>query len=392
MKTVTLNACAAALTIALASGCTFYTSCPDNPNPNTNTQAGSGNTGGNAGGGGTSNVTPVDEAKAKPWIAVTGNLEGTKSECGNLGTVTVKPDQDWVIASVARQGLFVSKDGDSEWVPLGQGKGSQPLDNRTSQLTFDPGDPNVFWESGMYGGCVYQTLDNGDTFEQLSNTTHCDSVSVDFTDPQRATMLAGGHEGRNLYKSIDAGQTWDDIGPNLPADAGFTGFARVLDAKTFLVASFSGKGSGIFRSDDGGDTWSEPWEGGIRSRPLFATDGAIYWVLSNQDSNQGLVRSEDNGMTWNKVPGSDGILSVEHALAELPGGTLATVGFTHLVISDDRGKSWREIGKKLPFAPAGMTYSPVRKLFYLWHFLCEAGDNPVPSDAIMTLEFDPASD
>jgi photosystem II stability/assembly factor-like uncharacterized protein len=386
LKRALVNACLATLLVAQGNACTFYTSCPDGTPPPPAQTGGTGNGGSSS--GGSSGVIPGDEDKAKPWVAVTSNLEGMESECGNLGYVSVKPDEDAVIAAVARRGLFVSRDGDPEWVPMGEAEGSEALDNRTSQLTYDPDEPSVFWQSGAYGPCTYRTDDNGDSFQHLGDVMHCDSISVDFTDPERKTLLAGGHEGHDLFKSSDAGETWENIVSALPEDSGNTGFTTILDTQTYLVASWRGETAGVYRTTDGGDNWSQVWEGGVRSRPLLASDSSIYWVLSNEDGNQGLIRSEDGGESFAKVEGSDGILSVETALVELPDQRLVTVGFTHLVISDDGGKTWREIGKTLPFTPWGVTYSPVRKLFYVWHFDCVEGSNPVSADAIMSLEFD----
>lgn len=381
----------AALALSAAGpACTFYTACPADPNPPANQggtpgAAGSSNSGGSNSGG--SSLTPVDEDKATAWVPAAANLSGIRSECGNMTSVTVKPDEDWVIAGLARKGLHASIEGE-DFTELGQGEDSEVLDMRPTQITFDPDTPTTWWVAGMYGPCAYRTEDNGETFQRLGTSNHCDSLAVDFTDPSRRTLLAGGHEGQNVYKSTDGGDTWDDLGPKLGEDVGFAGFAAIIDSETYLVGSYSGANAGIYRTEDGGDSWERVWEEAVRSRPLFASDGTLYWVLSNLDQAQGLLRSDDQGASFERVAGSEPLLSAEYALAELPGGRIASIGFSHLVVSDDRGATWKEVGKKLPYSPTGMTYSAARKAFYIWRFDCEVGDNPLSEDSIQSLAFD----
>jgi hypothetical protein len=99
----------------------------------------------------------------------------------------------------------------------------------------------TFWESGIYNaGGVYRTTDDGTTLLALGNVTHNDSISVDFTDPMRQTLLAGTHEqSGHLFRSTDGGNTWTDIGPNLPTGTGFSSQALVIDAQTHLLGTYT---------------------------------------------------------------------------------------------------------------------------------------------------------
>jgi photosystem II stability/assembly factor-like uncharacterized protein len=79
---------------------------------------------------------------------------------------------------------------------------------------YDPENPNTYWESGIYNdGGVFRTDDGGATFQPLGNVTHIDAVSVDLTDPDRSTLLAGAHEQSVLLRSGDGGTR----GPTSPA-------------------------------------------------------------------------------------------------------------------------------------------------------------------------------
>ena len=186
---------------------------------------------------------------AKPtgsWTNETGNLAGLGSECGNLSNLSSKPDEDMLIAGVAQQGLWASKNGGGTWTRLGSGAGSSTITNRTSEIVYDPDHPQTFWESGIYNaGGVYKTTDDGTTVLAQGMVTHNDSVSVDFTDPQRQTLLAGTHEqSGHLFLSTSGGAMWTDIGPNLPAGTGFSSQALVIDAMTYLLGAYTYSNTG----------------------------------------------------------------------------------------------------------------------------------------------------
>ena len=361
--------------------------------------AGSGNAGtaGNAdvgvsgtSGSGTSGAGASAGPKG-PWQNVTGSLAGLPSECGNMTLVSVRPDRDMLMGGVAQQGLWASAAADdSSWRRLGQGAGSATITNRPSMILYDPDHADTFWEAGIYnGGGVYKTENNGQTFVQLGSIGHNDGVSVDFTDPARKTLLAGPHEQANkLYRSIDGGQNWMDIGSRLPMDTGALSSPLVIDAKVHLIGSYNGPGAGVFRTADGGNTWSQVHAGAVRGHPLVANNGSIYWLL---DADAGLIRSENQGASWTQI--TDGKILATYGggatVLELPDGRLISIGFHTIMISADQAATWRALGPELPFGPAGLAYSSFRNMLYVWHFDCNfSGSDPVLSDAIMALAFD----
>jgi photosystem II stability/assembly factor-like uncharacterized protein len=154
-----------------------------------------------------------------------------------------------LIVGVALKGLFSSTDGGASYEPLGESGAA--ITNRISWLAYDPTSADVFWESGIYNaGGVYKTTDAGATFTQVGDVTHCDSVSVDFGDPARKTLLAGSHEqARKLFRSTDSGVSWQDIGQVLPADSGFCTTSIILNATTFVVGC-GGWYGGIARASE----------------------------------------------------------------------------------------------------------------------------------------------
>lgn len=331
---------------------------------------------------------PVAEAPPPQWVDATGNLANLPSECGNLTMLSARPCTDEVIAGVALAGLFMTNDGGATWNPLGTGPGSAVITNRPSSIVYDPEHPEVFWESGIYnGGGVYRTDDGGLTFVQLGDFGHNDLVSVDLSDPERRTLLAGSHEQtQRLMHSGDGGLTWTDLGPNLPADSNFSSAPLVIDANTFLVGAcgYADGACGVFRSTDAGATWvNTAPDLPVVARPLWApdganSDGAIYWSTIY---DSGIARSDDLGQSWTKV--AEGIVS-GHPVA-LADGRLMDVTADHVVVSADRGVTWTPVGEPLPFKPAGVTYSAATKTMYVWQWDC--GDIVLPN-AIASAGFD----
>jgi photosystem II stability/assembly factor-like uncharacterized protein len=323
---------------------------------------------------------------AAAWTPATGNLAGMPSECGNISLVSARPDRDEVIASVSLHGLWSNTAGATSWTALGQGPASAQITNRGSTIVYDPQHPSTYWESGIYNsGGVYRTDDNGSTFQQLGSVTHVDAVSVDMTDPQRKTLVVGLHEQTGVMKSTDAGHTWSSIASGLPANVGFTSSPLVIDAHTFLLGTnHGGPGSGVFRTTDGGATWTEVFTGGVIGQPLLTSSGALLWVV---EASGGIISSADGGMTW-KTAGHAGVVdSAAPSIVELPGGAIAAVGGSTVVMSKDGGATWHGLGPTLPFRPSGLAYAPQRHALYIWYFTCDrSGQNPVPADAIMQLD------
>jgi hypothetical protein len=305
--------------------------------------------------------------------------------------VSAEPCSGRVIAGIARQGLWATTDGGQSWSALGQT--GDPILNRPTVLTYDPAHAGTFWESGIYGwenpfsNGVFVTTNDGSSFQgymALSTIqSHQDSISIDFSDPARSTMLSGGHEQKQkLFLSKDAGKNWQDIGMALPADVGFCTATLVLDKETYLVgcaASWSGAASGaILRSTNAGASFVEIKRKGVAGQPLWASDGAIYWSAEGG----GMLKSTDLGATWSEL--GDGSKTGAVPPIEMPDGRIASIGSDHVVLSKDGGATWTPIGEPVPYK-AGLAYSGATKTFFIWHNDC---GNAVLSDAVMSAGFD----
>lgn len=369
-------------------GCVIPISTTPMPDSGTSTNpSGSSSGSGSSGSGSSGSGATVPDAAIPTgkWTNVTGTLANIPSVCGSIPDIIVKQDEDVMIAGVAGVGLWASRDGGS-WQELSQGDGSTPVTNRLTSITVDPLDTKHFWESGVYGPGVFETMDDGNTFVELGTVQHCDLLAVDLADPNRL-MLVGGHEiAQTLYKSTDRGMTWVKIGSALPTTPYCT-LPIIIDTTTYLVGCYGNGPTGVYRTTDGAATWTRMTPSGGGAAPLIASDKSIYWTTEN---NLGLTRSTDNGLHWADVVGP-GVITTK-TLVELPGGRLAALGTQYIMISSDHGEHWAPATSAFPpnmmETIFGFTYSARRKAFYIWQNHCDNGDIPVTTDAVMRYDFD----
>jgi hypothetical protein len=238
----------------------------------------------------------------------------------------------------------------------------EPIRNRPHQIVFDPADPQRFWVSGCYSASPFLTVDGGNTFQRLGNLTHMDGIGIDFTDPQRKTLVVGLHEqARSVHKSSDGGKTWQKIGDSLPEDSNHSTDPIVIDAKTYIIntAGWAQKKTwGIYRSEDGGGAWIKVSELGCQGRALIAADGAIYWGVCY---GNGLVKSADQGKTWQKLYGP-----VKFGPIQFGPSKIAALGGQQIYVSADAGQTWEKFADPLSFKPNGIAYNAKSKCIYAW--------------------------
>ena len=171
-------------------------------------------------------------------------------------------------------GVYRSDDGGKSWKNLGLKKsehiGRIVIDPRDSKVVYVAAE-GPLWSAGGDRG-LYKTGDGGNTWKAvltISENTGVADVAMDPSNPdilyasayQRRrhvfTLIDGGPEGA-IYKSTDAGATWNKLKSGLPTeDLGRIGLAVSPADPNVVYATIeaaNGKG-GIFRSTDKGATW-----------------------------------------------------------------------------------------------------------------------------------------
>jgi photosystem II stability/assembly factor-like uncharacterized protein len=232
-------------------------------------------------------------------------------------------------------GVWKSENAGRTWEPIFD---SQPIAS-IGALTVAPSDPNVIYvgsgEADMrsdisYGNGMYKSVDAGKTWTRigLTDTRQIGRILVDARDPNLVFVAALGHgygpnKERGVFRSKDGGNTWKAV---LLKDENTGAIDLAIDPsnnRTILAALWqtrrppwnvyppsNGPGSGLYRSEDGGDTWKQvaatsgfPSEKLGRIRLAFApSDPRRVYALVDADAKEGgLYVSGDKGVTWKRA-------------------------------------------------------------------------------------------
>ena len=288
--------------------------------------------------------------------------------------VAVDPhDPNRVYVGTFDDGLYASDDGGETWRSAELGLD----DRRVLSLAVSPSDRNrdvAVVYAGTEPSNLYRSDDGGRRWERLPAlldvpsvprwsfpprpwTHHVSTIAPHPTDPAR---LAVGIELGGVIRSFDGGASWIDHNPSAHSDA--------HDLRTHPLAPdrlYEAAGQGIARSDDGGETWAHREQNLDRhyawAQAIDPADPDLWYVSISRspyaahgegDGDSRLMRSRGNGWiaidNWGQTPG---LRRMPYALAALqqPAGRLL-VGLRggKLLVSDDAGESWGQLGLELP--------------------------------------------
>ncbi|MEQ9568562.1 MAG: hypothetical protein RLN75_00095 [Longimicrobiales bacterium] len=256
----------------------------------------------------------------------------------SIGAVAVAPsarDIVWIgtgednnqRSSSYGDGVYRSTDGGETWRHMGL-RESQHV----GKIRVHPTDPLTVWVAAVGplwgpGGDrgVYRSTDGGETWDHVLSVdehTGAADIVLDPADPstlyvamqqreRRAYSYISGGPGSGIWKSTDGGDSWTELTGGLPeGDMGRIGLDVSRSHPQTVYAVIEGDAAGVYRSDNGGLSWrrtsdiqSIPWYfGEIRVDP---TDPETVYHLGVP-----LQRSRDGGVTWERA--TDGSVHVDH--------------------------------------------------------------------------------
>ncbi|MFK7829908.1 MAG: WD40/YVTN/BNR-like repeat-containing protein [Congregibacter sp.] len=254
---------------------------------------------------------------------------GTAATSGRIARFAVHPDDVRVIyAATASGGLWKTPNAGTTWQSVFENQSSVSL----GDVALAPSNPDIVWlgsgeansvRSSPFGNGVYRSNDAGETWQHmgLGDSRHIGRILI---HPQNSDIvyvaalgsLWGPGPERGLYRTRDGGNTWK----LLLQPSEYTGVVEVqmhpqnpeiLFAATFQrerrMWSMVGGGDegGLFRSADGGDSWTRV-ENGFPSGPLGRV--GVTFCPSNPETlyatavgpEGGTFRSTDGGDSWER--------------------------------------------------------------------------------------------
>jgi photosystem II stability/assembly factor-like uncharacterized protein len=230
-------------------------------------------------------------------------------------------------------GLWKTSDGGTTWDPVTDG---QLTSSSVGAVAVCEANPDVvyagtgevqFRENIIQGDGVYRSTDGGQTWTHLGlqDTQTISRIRIDPNDCNRVYAAAMGHPfspntDRGVFRSTDGGETWERVlyqnsqtgAADLAMDPGNPGVLYAGMWHAFMRpwgGRDAGTGSGIYKSTDGGDTWTDLTRNpglpdGLIGKVGVAVSGAdsnrLYAIISSAN-DPGLYRSDDAGHTWAKI-------------------------------------------------------------------------------------------
>jgi len=297
---------------------------------------------------------------------------------GRIADIAIHPDDEnvWYVA-VGSGNVWKTTSAGTTWKPIFDNQGSYS----TGSVTIDPNNPNTIWVGTGedvggrhvgFGDGIYKSTDGGNSWtnmglessEHLSNiVVHPENSDIVWVAAEGPLWSSGGERG--LYKTTDGGMTWE----NKLSGNEWTGVTDILidprDPDVLYAATWQrhrtvaaymggGPGTGIHKSTDGGENWTELTKGlpssnmgkiGMAISPQ--NPDYVYAAIELDRRTGGVYMSDNRGESWRKMSDAVSGGTGPHYYQELYAsphnfGQIILVS-NYSLISDDHGANFRRI-------------------------------------------------
>ncbi len=302
------------------------------------------------------------------WLNISDKFFG-----GSIGAVAIAPSDETILyvgegentmrgnVSEGLGGIWRTDDGGKTWKNLGLKDTRHIL-----RIIIHPKNPDVVWVAAMghlFGPNeergIFKTTNGGKTWEKtlfVNNQTGCSDLVMEPGNPnvfyagmwrliRTPYSLESGGDGSGLYKSIDGGETWTNISTKKGLPKGIWGIVGVAVAPSNSEKIYSiieNKDGGLYMSSDAGETWTLAGnDNNIRQRAWYYTK--VFVDPKNENKvycpNVGFMYSNDAGKTFQSLQTPHGD---HHDLWIDPedGNRMIVADDGGAQISFDAGKNW----------------------------------------------------
>ena len=267
---------------------------------------------------------------AMRWRSIGPAATGGRVDDFAVARVPGAPDAIYV--ATASGGVFKSGNQGTSWTPVFDGVDAMMS---IGDVAVSPSNPSIVWvgtgeannrQSSSWGDGVYKSTDAGKSWNAvgLKETHHIGRIVIHPTNPDVVYVAAQGHlwgpnAERGVFKTDDGGRTWtralfvdENTGATDlvmdPQDPDVLYAATYQRQRTAWGFNGGGPGSAIYRTDNGGATWTKLINGlprGDKGRiglDVFHADGhVVYAVVEAAGRDSGIYRTTTRGDTWEQV-------------------------------------------------------------------------------------------
>jgi photosystem II stability/assembly factor-like uncharacterized protein len=236
-----------------------------------------------------------------------------------------------IYAAVGPSGLWKTEDAGLNWAPSFHKEatisvGAVAVSASHSDIVWVGTGEATARNSVAPGDGVYKSEDAGRSWKNmgLAETRFISRIVIDPANPDIVHVAAQGHlwgpnEERGVYRTTDGGRTWKKV-LYINPETGACDLAIDPSNSKILYAGMwehrrwpyyfrsGGPGSGIYRTTDGGETWTAVQDG-LPSGPYGriglgvsrSNPNVVYALVEAEGDKRGLFRSEDKGLTWRRA-------------------------------------------------------------------------------------------
>ncbi len=244
-------------------------------------------------------------------------------------------------------------------------RGPGNVAGRTRALIADPDDPDqLTFYAGSASGGIWKTTDKGASWEYISSDIPNLGTNTLAMAPSNTDVIYAGTgehftsdiDGSGMFKTIDRGLSWTQIAdPSVYPD--FKNVSRIVvdpNDENVVIATTSdtrwdaGLEAAIYKTTDGGDTWTRLKSSTSQRYDDIDYDPSDFSTLYVAVAGSGVIKSTDGGATWNDAStgmSPEGRVEIAVSPANTNRiwasvqGSLSGVG-SDLYVSDDGGSSW----------------------------------------------------
>jgi photosystem II stability/assembly factor-like uncharacterized protein len=299
------------------------------------------------------------------------NVSDGSGMSGSIGAIAVAESDPNVVyvgtgehavrgqSSSYGNGMFRSTDAGKSWSRIGLESSRQ-----ISEVRVHPANPDIAYVAvqgdrwkGTTDRGVYRTMDGGKSWTQLLKGVNATSGAVDLSmDPSNPRILyaafwdhqrlpwqvRSGGAGSGIWKSTDGGDSWTRLSEGLPKLMGKIGVAVSLANPERVYAIVEAEKGGLFRSDDAGKTWR------LTSEDRLIQTRSWYYMNITADPqnadvvyvmNADVMKSIDGGVRFAKLPATHGD-NHQFWINPKDSRLQANANDGGVSVSLDNGKSW----------------------------------------------------